>query len=242
MSGQPCAVWKRVTIVPLIVTGILGPGLSRVPPAAEAGHIVCGQTLGPGSRFVLDSDVGPCSNNPILTVIGPTTVDLNGFKVISTPPPGGPYPSRSALVVGGRSAILLNGTVHTWGAGVVLMGSGNHIVLRVTAEGMKPAPSGGFFVKSSNNWLIGNTAFNQLAAGFLLYEPNVQLTKNRLIMNVAQGNSIGIILGTGALGNLIIRNTAVNNSSVDLEDENPNCDNNRWIGNTFLTRNQGCIQ
>jgi hypothetical protein len=44
----------------------------------------------------------------------------------------------------------------------------------------------------------------------------------------------------GATGNQLRKNVGKNNTPFDLADDNPNCDQNRWRGNTG-TRNQQCI-
>jgi parallel beta-helix repeat protein len=66
---------------------------------------------------------------------------------------------------------------------------------------------------------------------------------NAIKENEASGNVfVGISLSTLSLDNEIEENTALNNGSVDLRDDNVNCDNNAWEDNTFGTANQPCIE
>jgi parallel beta-helix repeat (two copies) len=59
--------------------------------------------------------------------------------------------------------------------------------------------------------------------------------------NTATNNTlVGISLG--GTQNEIGGNTAVGNGREDMFDSAPNCDDNRWLGNRFVTANQSCIQ
>jgi parallel beta-helix repeat protein len=65
---------------------------------------------------------------------------------------------------------------------------------------------------------------------------------NNVVSNTANGNGRhGIYVVQGSVENLITANSAANNGSFDLEDDNPSCDGNNWQGNKFGTANQSCI-
>ena len=69
----------------------------------------------------------------------------------------------------------------------------------------------------------------------------------QVLGNTAKKNGIGIRAIQGAINSQIVGNTAKRNTEYDLEDGNPNCDNNEWVGNRFRTSrtnppDAGCIQ
>jgi parallel beta-helix repeat protein len=64
---------------------------------------------------------------------------------------------------------------------------------------------------------------------------------NHIALNTTSNNSVGILVGLGDTGNHIRGNTSMGNTMFDLEDDNPGCDTNKWVRNTFITANQTCI-
>jgi parallel beta-helix repeat protein len=94
-------------------------------------------------------------------------------------------------------------------------------------------------LNSSNNTVVNNTASDNFG-GITLFGTS---TNNNIDANTTDNNSAGngIWLGTGATGNNISGNKSFNNSTFDMEDDNANCDNNKWTGNHFNTANQSCI-
>ncbi len=84
-TQQRIKPWRFVAILTLSIGVAALVGLSPADfslQRAEAGHIVCGNTLGPGGSAALDSNVGPCGGAFALKVIGPFTLDLKDFMVI----------------------------------------------------------------------------------------------------------------------------------------------------------------
>lgn len=75
----------------------------------------------------------------------------------------------------------------------------------------------------------------------------VESDRNIIWENVVQGNGeVGILVEDTGNNNTIRENTALENK-VDLQDDNPNCDNNVWRDNRFTTSSTvpetaGCIQ
>ena len=65
---------------------------------------------------------------------------------------------------------------------------------------------------------------------------------NHINGNTANNNLVGIsVCCADSLNNKLNGNTALGNLTIDLFDNNVNCDNNKWTGNVFSTRNQNCI-
>ncbi|WHI49134.1 right-handed parallel beta-helix repeat-containing protein [Microbulbifer sp. VAAF005] len=64
------------------------------------------------------------------------------------------------------------------------------------------------------------------------------------IQNTFNSNSsFGMFVsGLGQTGNQMIGNTALNNGSIDLIDLNGNCAGAIWLGNTFDSANEACIE
>src|SRR6266511_4433224 len=103
----------------------LTPAFGLLQPA-HAGSFVCGQVL-TGGAFVLDGDVGPCddSTGPGLTVTGPATLDMAGFKVFCADTDlNGKLPT-GILINGGR-AIVTSGKVEGCAKGVPAAATGEH--------------------------------------------------------------------------------------------------------------------
>ena len=64
---------------------------------------------------------------------------------------------------------------------------------------------------------------------------------NTVTQSAASANaSRGIAIEQGSGANVIKQNLALGNS-LDLDDENPDCDANIWTDDVFATRSQSCI-
>jgi parallel beta-helix repeat (two copies) len=114
---------------------------------------------------------------------------------------------------------------------------------------------------ASDNNFLNNVASNNGALGILIVDGSANQLKSNTTNgngqvginaggagghtvndNTANGNGIvGILLPGGSTGNSVKGNTAQSNVSVDLRDDNANCDNNVWMSNIFTTANQPCI-
>jgi parallel beta-helix repeat protein len=102
---------------------------------------------------------------------------------------------------------------------------------------------------SDRNSVRGNvvTDISFLGAGFGIAVRG-DSSGNAIEANTATGNHLdGIVLGLGATASLVRGNTAFGNAigrlnlASDLRDENPSCDSNFWIANSFGSANQPCI-
>jgi len=228
-------------------------GLLASLSPVTAGHINCGAILGPGGTFTLDSDVGPCPD-PVVITVNSATLNLNGFTISG----------NSVLLtgqhcvelIGARAALQGPGTVEACERGVVVKGGGGHSVREVTAE---RNTNNGILLASNNNRLTNNTSRSNTFVGIAVGSQNNQLTENtassngvygfqivgaanRLMNNIATDHGEdGIVVWVGATNNVLRGNRGQNNSAFDLADDNANCDQNSWRGNTG-THNQPCIR
>jgi hypothetical protein len=84
-----------------------------------------------------------------------------------------------------------------------------------------------------------NNNFSSMNSYGILCEFNT--SDNHLNNNQTLNNQFGIWLQTGATSYHVNGNTALGNLLFDLQDDNVNCDDNQWNGNTFTTANQPCI-
>jgi parallel beta-helix repeat protein len=228
-------------------------GLAASPAPTAAGHITCGAVLGPGGTFTLDSDVGPCPD-PVIITVHSATLNLNGFTVSGTAVllTG----QHCVELIGTRATLRGPGTVQTCERGVVVRGDGQHTVQDVIAEFHT---NNGFFLGSNDNRLTHNTSRSNTFVGISVGSQRNRLTENTAASNGVLGFQIagddnaiqdnlaannattGIEVVEGATGNRLMGNVGASNSAFDLADDNPNCDQNRWRGNTG-TRNQTCIR
>ena len=76
--------------------------------------------------------------------------------------------------------------------------------------------------------------------------PGIAITsnssRNKVIFNIVEDNCIGIGIQEGSSKNTITDNSVEGSNLVDLADQNPNCDENKWRRNEFETSNANCIR
>jgi parallel beta-helix repeat protein len=159
-----------------------GPDQWQVP-AAEATHIGCGQTLGPGGSFTLDSPLTGCSGTAL--VVTSAELNLNGHTVSCS--------SGNGIRLEGAGSRVTNGAVTGCGFGVDVAGDGGHHVEKVAATDNTI----GFVVTTgSDNTLHANTAAEG-DYGFV-----VQVGNNRLSANTASGNIVSFVVNAGTNNDL----------------------------------------
>jgi len=195
---------------------------------AEA-QVACGDVIGPNETVVLQGNLERCGPGPAaLTVVGPATLDLNGFSVICQ---SAGVDTAVGIVVVGKRATLRNGTVQICQRGVHVLGEGSHRIEGVTVA-VADAGSGrlgeGFRVESSGNRLIDNASLQSGDSGFLV----LGASGNRLIGNLSFFNAFGFQLASterttlrdnvasrntnrGFLLDRGTRNTVVDNTATD---------------------------
>ena len=81
----------------------------------------------------------------------------------------------------------------------------------------------------SASFAVGRELYNMTQAGTVTVRV-VTNTRNERVQ-----------VAPGAENNTLIQNKGRGNAEHDGHDENPNCDNNRWQGNEFVTVNQPCV-
>jgi len=213
------------TTVFFVLCLLLVAGLIR---QAEAAHIVCGQTLGPGGLFVLDSNVGPCDDPGPAIEVESATLDLNGFTV-SCADTNANNILPDGIVLIDSKAVVLNGTVSGCNDGVLVEGfrdQSKHRVENVTSDANA---NNGFFIDADGVTLIGNTATNNGNHGFKIHgDANASISnratnngsngffilfrKNKLVSNTSTSNGDNGFFIDGDQ-TTVINNTANNNSN-----------------------------
>jgi hypothetical protein len=154
----------------VMVGGVGLIGLLLAASGAAAQDIQCGDTLGPGGVFTLQTDL-ECQLRIGLTVRDGAVLDLGGHTVS--------VGSTTAIRLTGRGAVLQNG--HTFSGGIAdveVAGEGGH-----TVQGIETGDDAdtGFLVVSDHNRLEGNIG-RSFGAGFW-----VQGQHNRLEHNTGVG-------------------------------------------------------
>jgi parallel beta-helix repeat protein len=215
----------------LIATSVIALTVLAAP--LPAGAVTCGATIGPGGNVDLDVDIiGPCETNPVLRVVGPVNLNLNGHTVScggKLNEPGGA--NYAGIRVEGTNAQVRNGSVTDCGHGVSVSNDGHTILdmtLRDNDTGIRmwPGGTGGsslirneafgnrrglYLTGSENSSLIGNVARNN-GSGFRVFEGG----HNVLVGNVATANTVGFDIGGDDVSshNTLIGNAAMGNTEV----------------------------
>ena len=222
-------------------------------------QIGCGSVILPGQKVKLEANVGPCTAaTGGITVVGPGSLDLNGYAVTcllgleADDVPVG-------IHVVGEKAKIKNGSVLACRKGVQLVGDGRHKVIKVTAavnheEGFAIYTHRNVVKNSEaldnqeygfNIWDIRNTVKRSLAsgndiAGFIVRTGENKLVKNESVDNGQFGFFVEMDAGGG---NKFLRNLATGNGEDDLaSDFVDTCFWDIWRGNVYVTKNPSCIQ
>ena len=151
---------------------------------------------------------------------------LHGF------PYGVPFSPSGIELLGGGGCHVSNMTIIRFLSGINLGDYGGDSINNNVCS----SNAAGISLQSSSNSIRGNVCSNNGAGIEVLpSQSNNSITGNVCSSNLADG----IVVLTGAHSNSIKGNTALGNGAgyfaVDLEDYNPNCDSNTWVGNTFVT-------
>jgi len=216
--------------------------------AVDGAHVNLAQAIIDGSSGNTNSGIGiHLLNRTGVHINGGTVQNCNvgvllGDAVSNTG--GGSDNHLNGIVV--RNSVIATGGTSFDGDGIAINnGVNNHV------NNNQVSNVGGSFLSvgirlwgGSDNDVTGNTVQSLKPgtlppAGLILQGADNTAVHGNLVSN-NPGN--GIWAQTGAVGNFISGNTALNNSGNDLQDDNTDCDNNTWQGNTFGTANQGCIQ
>lgn len=129
------------------LSAALGISLLLILPSVAGAVNVCGSTLGPGGTVTLDMDQN-CNSNPAFTVVGPVTVNLNGFTVRCADP------GQDGIRIEGTEAKVHNGVVTRCSDGVFVLGSEQKVERMVAKENSH----NGFVNEAADSKFANNTA------------------------------------------------------------------------------------
>ena len=188
----------------LIATVLMLLALSALPESKAMAQPSCGDTVGPNGTVVLQGHIGLCDDDTGgLKVVGPVTLDLNGFQLVCFD-----SDQDKRLPIGieivGKKAVVRNGQVQGCATGVSVAGQGQHRVERIRALNNRH----GFEVPGKQNTLIKNEARNNSMTGFSVAGSNNTLRAN----TVPYMYTAHFVAGPGFViageDNKIIKNTA----------------------------------
>jgi parallel beta-helix repeat protein len=205
---------------------LLGLGASVLPTLAQ---VQCGDTIGPNETVVLEKIILPFCTQQTggIIVVGPATLDLNGFAIVGEGALG-LAPPAICLTVLGKGAVIRNGDVAGCAVGIRVAGDGQHKLekLQVTNHSLDyvrvesdkntltnnqvgniDAPQGedGIQVTGNKNKLLANEVTLMGRNGFAISGDKNQVRKNTATHNHSDG------FGVGGNNNQLQKNTAIDN-------------------------------
>jgi parallel beta-helix repeat protein len=213
--------------------GVLG--LLAGPQAWATNITTCPFTISTSGDYHVTQNL-TCSSTskPAISVIANNvTLSLDGHTITG---PGRTQFQAVAIDVGDESGVSVsNGTIASFGVAVEL------------EDGATRSSVSGLTINNCDDGIDldfganGNTvSSNTITSGDVGIA--VGGSNNNVSSNTSSDNETGISINDDtAHGNMVEGNTALGNSSVDLEDVNANCDSNIWAGNCFGTKSQSCI-
>ncbi|HEV2828385.1 MAG TPA: NosD domain-containing protein [Pyrinomonadaceae bacterium] len=213
-------MFKRVSL------GILLAGvLSATAGVAQAGPptgVTCGSLIEVPGQYFLIAD---CTGQGITIIASNVHLKLEGHTMTGL----------GILGLDGIFAVNVShvhiqgpGTITNYGNGINFDGVTDSHVEQVSSTNNR---RNGLRLNSTTDTHVNDNVFSMNTQEGVIV---VLSSDNHVNNNRAIGNRYGIRVGDGSTGNKVNGNTALGNS-IDLVDENPNCDNNKWNGNTFTT-------
>lgn len=214
----------------LLMAGLLAFGVNP----AEAGHIVCGETVGPGN-VKMDGNIGPC--NPVgIKVVSKTNLDGNGFLIYG---PGFSVVASIGIdLTGSKEVRIKNVAVENFETGISidntdLSGLPSDGKNKIETSRIANNMTGIEIVKSSKNKIKDNLlAFNstcislsgsdknEVKSNMILgAETGISLSdsdRNEIEKNHSSFDDAGIALTDGSIKNKIKRNQLTLNNNADL--------------------------
>lgn len=212
-SMAPGSLWRAGTLL---------AGLAAWAPTDAAAQLSCGDTVAAGTTVTLTQDIGPCDGVQAAIIVDSATLDLGG-RTVTCAEMNNDGDVPFGIVLTGRKARVMNGSVVGCYDGVYLDDPGKHRVEGVTVSA---SWFDGIYGESDSakNQLIGNTVVNNLDDGFEIRGP-----KNKITGNVAQGNGEDGIDVVDSKATKIQGNTASNNLDEGIDVSGIG---NKVIGNT----------
>ena len=220
---------KRLSLL-ILLTGLLAAVSADPAMAAPPTPVTCGSIITAPGQYVL---AGDCTGNGITITASDVHLKLDGHTMTAA------FFPLDGLVAINVSHVHIQGpgTIRFYRFGIEFGGVSDSHVEQVTSVNNSDV---GFVLYNVTNIHVNNSVFSMNSGDGLVFEENS--TDNHVDNNQTLGNgAFGILLVTGSTSNHVNGNTALGNGVNDLEDDNPNCDNNKWNGNRFNTASQPCI-
>lgn len=188
---MPCLAFK---IGVLVASAFVATALVAAPVAdAKSVSIAveCGDTIGPGGSWALADDVGPCSSDTALRIVGPVRLDLNGRVVRCDG-------RRLGLHVDGRRAVLSDGSIEDCARGVEVDGDGRHRLRDIHVDRGDRGLGGGFFLRSDANRImtcqaVSTERLDDVGPGFVI-DGDRNLVRKAVVTSSFQSADDGFVV------------------------------------------------
>jgi Periplasmic copper-binding protein (NosD) len=218
---------KRLALL-ILLTGLLvavsaGPAMADPPTP-----VTCGRMIMTPGQYVL---AGDCTGFGIRIVASDVHLKLDGHTMT------GSFGDAGLEVINVSHVHIEGpGTIRSHSLGIEFNGvSDSHVEQVMSVNNTFD----GFFLANVANIHVNNSVFSMNGQIGLFFSNNC--TDNHVDNNQTLGNSSnGIRLNATVTSSRVNGNTALGNGT-DLEDDNSNCDDNKWNGNRFNTSSQPCI-
>ena len=196
-------------------------------------QVDCGATIAKKQKVTLAGNLGPCDGVDAALVVDSGTLDLGGYTVSCADLDGdGDLPQ--GIVLFGKKAKVMNGTVVGCSNGVGLAGDGKHVVSGMTVlesadDGIDVVPGAdkckikdstamrnaddGIQLRSDKNKLVGNVASENGDDGYDLWS---SAERNKVADARAERNGATGLLVDGSK-NTLARITATANRTVGID-------------------------
>ena len=201
--------------------------------AAPPTPVTCGTPIIAPGQYVL---AGDCMGAGITITASDVHLKLNGHTMTGTGGSDGINASNVSHV-----HIEGPGTIRSFFMGILFTTVSDSHIEKVTV--INNSQFGLFLTQQTKNTHVNNNVFSMNTVGGIFGDAGTSdnhLDNNQVINNNS-AVGLGIFLNSGATNYHINGNTALG-QFLDLGDNNPNCDDNKWNGNTFVTTNQpSCI-
>lgn len=200
---------------------------------------------------------GPGANNNLVHDNGVDNNLLDGISVhghVCAPPAGSPVgqpqPENSGNVIRNNTVTNNGYGLTNNGDGIAILRQGPFGVTvcpaqRTTIQGNTVTGNAdeGIFLPalSSNNNVRANVVNDNGGDGILVQGPFTICPRGQFNRNAPGMCNVPREPRAGSTDNQLVGNRGAGNGHHDGHDDNPDCDNNQWRGNRFVTVNQPCV-
>ena len=222
---------KRVSLG-ILLAGVLTATAGVTQAAGPPTAVTCGSMItAPGQYFL----AGDCAGAGITITASDVHLKLMGHTMTGSLP----LSFFDGVTASNVSHVHIEGPglITNYNNGINFVGVSDSHVEQVSATANR---RGLYLFNSTTDTHVNNNVFSMNVLEGVIVDRS---SDNHVNNNESIGNGfIGIRVGLGSTGNHVNGNTALGNGTFDLDDDNPNCDNNKWNGNTFNTSNPAtCI-